>query len=260
MVSRSLLPVLAAVAAAGACQDAPQVAPSGETGVSVTTVAKGLEHPWSLAFLPDGRMLVTERPGRLRYVTREGALSEPIAGVPAVYAEGQGGLLDVVLDPAFAENATIYLSYAEPGGRRHERHGGRPCPPRGQARSPTSRSSSASSRSSRATTTSARGWCSRATATFSSPPASATRSATRRRTSAPTSARSCASRRTAACRRTIRSSAATAHCRRSGRTATATCKARPCTLKPASSGRTSMARAAATRSTSRARAGTTAGR
>ena len=114
MLSRTLFPVLAAAAAAGACQDAAQVAPSGETTVEVTTVARGLEHPWSLAFLPDGRMLVTERPGRLRYVTRAGALSEPVAGVPAVHAEGQGGLLDVVLDPAFAENATIYLSYAEP--------------------------------------------------------------------------------------------------------------------------------------------------
>jgi glucose/arabinose dehydrogenase len=60
-------------------------------------------------------MLVTERPGRLRYVTREGALSDPIAGLPAVYADGQGGLLDVILDPAFASNSTIYFSYAEPG-------------------------------------------------------------------------------------------------------------------------------------------------
>ena len=114
MLSRSLFPVLAAAAFAGACQDAPQVAPSGETRVEVTSVAKGLEHPWSLAFLPDGRMLVTERPGRLRYVTREGTLSEPIAGLPRVHAEGQGGLLDVVLDPRFATNSTIYLSYAEP--------------------------------------------------------------------------------------------------------------------------------------------------
>jgi glucose/arabinose dehydrogenase len=114
MISRSLAPVLLAAAAAGACQDAPQVAASGETKVEVTTVAKGLEHPWSLAFLPDGRMLVTEREGTLRYVTREGALSDPISGVPAVHAEGQGGLLDVVLDPAFAENSVIYLSYAEP--------------------------------------------------------------------------------------------------------------------------------------------------
>jgi glucose/arabinose dehydrogenase len=114
-LSRCLLPVLLAAAATGACQDAPQVAPSGETKITVTKVAHGLEHPWSLAFLPDGRMLVTERPGRLRYVTREGALSDPIAGLPAVYAEGQGGLLDVILDPAFASNSTIYFSYAEPG-------------------------------------------------------------------------------------------------------------------------------------------------
>jgi len=113
-LSRCLLPVLLAAAATGACQDAPQVAPSGETKITITPVARGLEHPWSLAFLPDGRMLVTERPGRLRYVTREGALSDPIAGLPAVYAEGQGGLLDVVLDPGFANNSTIYFSYAEP--------------------------------------------------------------------------------------------------------------------------------------------------
>jgi glucose/arabinose dehydrogenase len=115
MASRCLFPALLLVAAAAACQDAPPVPPSGETKVTKTTVAKGLEHPWAIAFLPDGRMLVTERPGRLRYVTREGQLSEPIAGVPEVYAEGQGGLLDVALDPGFAENSTIYLSYAEPG-------------------------------------------------------------------------------------------------------------------------------------------------
>ncbi len=71
MAKRSLLPLLLAVAGTGACQDAAHVAPSGKTKVAVTTVANGLEHPWSLAFLPDGRMLVTERPGRLRIVARE---------------------------------------------------------------------------------------------------------------------------------------------------------------------------------------------
>ncbi|MEX2150400.1 MAG: PQQ-dependent sugar dehydrogenase [Steroidobacteraceae bacterium] len=106
-----LLPLL--FAGAGACQDAGPEKPSGATQVDITTVAAGLEHPWSLAFLPDGRMLVTERPGRLRYVTKDGSVSEPVAGVPAVFAEGQGGLLDVVLDPDFAANPTIYLSYAE---------------------------------------------------------------------------------------------------------------------------------------------------
>jgi glucose/arabinose dehydrogenase len=115
MMERSLYPLLFAVAGTAACQDAPQMAASGETKVAVTTYAGGLEHPWSLAFLPDGRMLVTERPGRLRIVAQDGSLSEPIAGVPAVHAEGQGGLLDVVLDPGFAGNSTIYLSYAEPG-------------------------------------------------------------------------------------------------------------------------------------------------
>ena len=102
-------------AAAGACQGQAGLPPTVNDRVQLTTVASGLEHPWSLAFLPDGRMLVTERPGRLRYVTMKGEVSEPIAGVPAVHAAGQGGLLDVVLDPDFSANSTIYLSYAEPG-------------------------------------------------------------------------------------------------------------------------------------------------
>jgi aldose sugar dehydrogenase len=83
--------------------------------VRVHTVARGLEHPWGLAFLPDGRMLVTERPGRLRLVGPDGRVSEPLAGVPPVVARGQGGLLDVALDPGFAETRLVYLSYAEPG-------------------------------------------------------------------------------------------------------------------------------------------------
>lgn len=66
--------------------------------LKVETVAGGLVHPWALAFLPDGRMLVTERPGRMRIVTSDGQLSAPIGGVPRVFASGQGGLLDVVLD------------------------------------------------------------------------------------------------------------------------------------------------------------------
>src|ERR671915_231415 len=83
--------------------------------IQVQTVADGLEHPWGLAFLPDGHMLVTERPGRLRIVSKEGRLSEPLAGIPRVLAEGQGGLLDVALAPNFVSNRLIYLSYAEPG-------------------------------------------------------------------------------------------------------------------------------------------------
>lgn len=114
-MGRGLL-LLALFAGTGACQDAPHRQPSGETPVVITTVASGLVHPWSLAFLPNGRMLVTERPGRLRYVDSKGNLSEPIGGVPIVYAERQGGLLDVVPDPDFATNSTIYLSFAEAAG------------------------------------------------------------------------------------------------------------------------------------------------
>lgn len=81
----------------------------------VDTVATGLDHPWGIAQLPDGRWVVTERPGRIRIVDAGGRVSAPLGGVPAVFASGQGGLLDVALDPAFASNRVIYLSYAEPG-------------------------------------------------------------------------------------------------------------------------------------------------
>lgn len=98
---------------------APASAETEKTGVSkagvrfrVVTVAKGLSNPWGLTFLPGGDMLVTERPGRLRLI-RQGKLeADPISGVPAVAARGQGGLLDVALHPKFAENRLIYLSFA----------------------------------------------------------------------------------------------------------------------------------------------------
>ena len=83
--------------------------------VRVETVARGLAHPWALAFLPDGRLLVTERAGRLRLVDTAGRVSAPLGGVPEVLAQSQGGLLDVALDPRFAENRLVYLSYSEPG-------------------------------------------------------------------------------------------------------------------------------------------------
>lgn len=83
--------------------------------LGVQTIAKGLEHPWSLAFLPDKRMLVTERPGRLRLVAPDGRLSEPLSGIPRVYASGQGGLLDVALSPTFEKDRLVYLSFAESG-------------------------------------------------------------------------------------------------------------------------------------------------
>jgi glucose/arabinose dehydrogenase len=91
-------------------------APERRTNVAVDvlTVAGGLQHPWGMEFLPDGRMLVTERPGRLRVVTADGMLSPAVAGLPAVDARNQGGLLDVTLDPNFAANRLIYWSYSEP--------------------------------------------------------------------------------------------------------------------------------------------------
>jgi len=81
----------------------------------VVVVAKGLDHPWGLAFLPDGRALVTEKSGRLRYLGKDGKLSEPLSGVPKVDDGGQGGLLGVALDPGFAGNRLVYLSFSEPG-------------------------------------------------------------------------------------------------------------------------------------------------
>ena len=106
---------LALILAQPACaSDQPATADTQHGKVRVVTVAEGLEHPWGVAFLPDGRALVTERPGRLRIVGTDGKLGEPFAGVPAVSATGQGGLLDVQLDPEFAKNRRVYLSYAEP--------------------------------------------------------------------------------------------------------------------------------------------------
>ncbi len=81
----------------------------------VVTLTKGLDHPWSIAFLPDGRMLVTEREGRLRIVGRDFRLDpQPVAGLPEIIASGQGGLFDVVLHPQYADNGWIYFSYNAP--------------------------------------------------------------------------------------------------------------------------------------------------
>ena len=98
----------------GAAQtDAPK--PAKESRVKAETVAKGLASPWGLQFLPDGRLLVTEKPGRLRVVTRDGKVGAAISGVPKVFATGQGGLLDVLLAKDFgSKGGDIYLSYSEP--------------------------------------------------------------------------------------------------------------------------------------------------
>jgi glucose/arabinose dehydrogenase len=88
---------------------------SDDYNLKVTTVARGLEYPWGLAFLPDDLMIVTEREGRMRIVTGQGQLSAPLKGVPKVVNGGQGGILDVALDPAYTENNYIYVSYSESG-------------------------------------------------------------------------------------------------------------------------------------------------
>ena len=111
-------PVLSTLAVPARGQEAPRSPTPKDAPLParVVTFAQGLQHPWGLAFLPDGRMLVTERPGRLRLVSRDGQLSEALAGVPAVLARGQGGLLDVALSPGFEQDRLVYLAYAEPGG------------------------------------------------------------------------------------------------------------------------------------------------
>jgi aldose sugar dehydrogenase len=93
---------------------AQQVFKTDLGGIRVETIVSGLSNPWGLAFLPDGRMLVTERPGRMRIATRDGTLSAPLMGVPKVLAQSQGGLLDVILDRDFARNSTIYFCYSDP--------------------------------------------------------------------------------------------------------------------------------------------------
>ena len=110
--------VFAALLVLGCSAQTAQMPPadaitSEQATFKVELVTDGLASPWGMAFLPNGDMLVTERPGALRLVTADGTLSpEPIGGTPKVFARGQGGLLDVVIDPAFAENDLIYLSYA----------------------------------------------------------------------------------------------------------------------------------------------------
>ena len=87
--------------------------------LQLNTIATGLEHPWSVAFLPGGRFLVTERPGRMRIIEADGTLGSPLTGLPAtLVVSGQGGILDVVLDPDYTVNQRLYFSFAEsgPGG------------------------------------------------------------------------------------------------------------------------------------------------
>ena len=107
--------------AAHTAPPAPSFAPASPPrsaaaqALQATRISQGLEHPWALAFLPDGRFLVTERPGRMRVVQADGRLNPPLSGVPPVVARGQGGLLDVALDSDFAQNRQLYFCYSQPG-------------------------------------------------------------------------------------------------------------------------------------------------
>ncbi len=120
-MTRAALPILALFLTASACQS--QVLPGQSAdevatdagNVEVLDVVGGLQNPWGMAFLPDGRLLVTERAGRLRIVSTEGELSPEVKGAPKAYVQGQGGYLDVALDPDFATNSHVWLSYSRPG-------------------------------------------------------------------------------------------------------------------------------------------------
>lgn len=99
------------------CAQGGQQAPlkSAKASFRLVTLSHGLEQPWSMAFLPDGRMLITERPGRLRVFANGKLERAPLSGVPEVHVAGQAGLLDVCLHPRFAQNRVLYLSYISPG-------------------------------------------------------------------------------------------------------------------------------------------------
>ena len=103
---------------------AQQVQRSTKASYSLRMLTLDLEQPWGMAFLPDGRMLITERPGRLRIFANGRLERAPVGGLPKVYARGQGGLLDVCLHPNFARNRLLYLSYSGRGRRRRGDRGG----------------------------------------------------------------------------------------------------------------------------------------
>ncbi len=115
LVSATALAAGVFVCGPGFAADAVLRTESGQ--VKLVEVARGLDTPWSMAFLPDGRLLLTERPGRMRLVGTDGTVSAPLAGVPEVHARGQGGLLDVALSPDFATDRTIVFSFAQPTAR-----------------------------------------------------------------------------------------------------------------------------------------------
>ena len=112
----SISALLSLLVALGAGPSHAQTFESSAGRLTVTPVATGLSNPWALAFLPDGRMLVTERAGRLRIVDTDGRLSPPVTGLPRIFARGQGGLHDVILDRGYAKSNVIYFCFAAPDG------------------------------------------------------------------------------------------------------------------------------------------------
>lgn len=90
--------------------------PNVPTGAKTTIIAKGLDHPWGMQFLPDGRVIVTERPGAIRIIDKQGRVSDPLEGAPKVSAQGQGGMLDIALAPDFAQSRQVFISFSEPRG------------------------------------------------------------------------------------------------------------------------------------------------
>ncbi len=115
MIFRSFFLLAGLTASLLACAQPADIVKSDEHAFRVVKVVDGLEHPWGLAFLPDGRMLVTERAGRLRIIKDRKLDPQPVRGIPQIAQYGQGGLLDVALHPRFAENNLVYLSYAARG-------------------------------------------------------------------------------------------------------------------------------------------------
>jgi glucose/arabinose dehydrogenase len=117
---RSVGVLVLLAAAASSCAGERKQVRSDKHAFVVTQLVEGLQNPWSIAWLPDGRMLVTERSGRLRFVSKDFKLDpKPVEGLPKIVVSGQGGLFDVVLHPAFRENGWIYISYNGPGEGGH---------------------------------------------------------------------------------------------------------------------------------------------
>ncbi len=113
-IARLCVPVLAISVATSALAEEPREIRAGDVTIEVTSIAEGLENPWSVEVLPDGAFIVTERPGRMRII-RDGEVGRPLGGLPRIAAVGQGGLLDLALSPDFAESRRLFFTAAAPG-------------------------------------------------------------------------------------------------------------------------------------------------